>query len=226
MHPTSVRRRSSSHLSTSNKSNITQFLALLPLLTHTPLVSALTTARLWAQFYPRCPSTPSYPFDGHKLHEEYISAVNIYPDTCASVFVPLSYAPEVTHLSIAAELAEPGTKCTIAVHEVPGCVDQPLIEEEVRRGVGLSACKARNFISYNQVWVKMECVEDNDEEESESDSQEQPVPSRRPVHHDGLHLLANKTMAVANQTAPSANQTIAGYGGRGNLLRRVLRNRS
>ena len=66
---------------------------------------------------------------------------------------------EVDHVSIDAELfwQESLDQCTIAVHELPGCTEPPLIQKEIGRGKALSECEERNFATFTQVWVKLEC---------------------------------------------------------------------
>ncbi|RHZ54462.1 uncharacterized protein CDV56_105436 [Aspergillus thermomutatus] len=198
------------------------FLALLPILTPSLASSSTTTtARIWTEFFPSCPIDRVHPSSDDLPHEEFISATNISPGTCAAVFVPLSYGPEVTHLSFAAEVESAAGNCTIAVHEVPGCVDPPLLEEEVEHGFAVSDCVPRNLLAYNQVWAKLDCEED----EEVVGVQSTVRPAHRPVLHDGPHRV-NKSMGLANQTAPYLNGTGSSTAARPVLLRRALRIRS
>jgi hypothetical protein len=115
-------------------------------------------------------------------------------------------------------------KCTIAIHEVPDCVDPPLLQTEVEYGYASSACVSRNF-SYNQVWVRLDCEE----------GEVQPTHTHRPLLPDRPYLHGNKSVelgnqtalnhTVANLTAPYLNSTGSGTGiaARSGLLRRALR---
>lgn len=120
------------------------------------------------------------------------------------------------------EVTDSAKKCTIAVHEVPGCVDPPLLEEEVEHGFASSDCVPRNFVSYNQVWVRLDC------EDAEVQSSVQPAHTHKPLLHDRPNLHINKTMelgnqTVANLTAPYLNSTSSRTAARSVSLRRALR---
>ncbi|GFF39173.1 hypothetical protein IFM61606_01728 [Aspergillus udagawae] len=204
------------------------FLALLAIVTPS-LASSAPTARIWAEFFPSCPVNRIHPASApdHLPHEEFISALDISPGNCTNIFVPLSYGREVTHMSFDAEVeveAEvKGTrpeKCSIAVHEVPGCVDPPLLKEEVKHGFASSDCVPRNFVSYNQVWVRLDCEEAEDEAVQPT---VQPGHRRGPLLHDLPHLHVNKSIELANQTAPFSNGTGSSTAARPVSLRRALR---
>ncbi|KAF7162036.1 hypothetical protein CNMCM5623_007407 [Aspergillus felis] len=200
------------------------FLALLPFLTAS-LASSTPTARIWAEFFPSCPINRIHATSApdHLPHEEFISAINISPGNCTNIFVPLSYGREVTHMSFDAEVEVEGTrpeKCSIAMHEVPGCVDPPLLEEEVKHGFASSDCVPRNFVSYNQVWVRLDCEEGEDKEVQ---STVQPAHRHGPVLHTRPHLHANKSIELANQTAPYSNGTGSSTAAGPVSLRRALR---
>ncbi|RHZ61974.1 hypothetical protein CDV55_106863 [Aspergillus turcosus] len=202
-------------------------LALLPILTVSLASPPTARARIWAEFFPSCPINRIHPASApdHLPHEEFISALNLSPGTCAPIYVPLSYGAEVTHMSFDAEVEVDATgpeaeKCTISVHEVPGCVDPPLLEEEVEHGFASSDCVPRNFVSYNQVWVRLDC------EDAKVQSSVQPI--HKPLLHDRPLLHVNKTMelgnqTVANLTAPYLNSTGSGTAARSGSLRRALR---
>ncbi|KAF7166490.1 hypothetical protein CNMCM6106_002301 [Aspergillus hiratsukae] len=133
----------------------------------------------------------------------------------------------VTHMSFDAEVEVDVTssaeKCTIAVHEVPGCVDPPLLQEEVEHGFASSDCVPRNFVSYNQVWVRLDC-----EDDANVEGEVQPAHAHRPLLHDRPLLHVNKTVelgnkTVANLTAPYSNSTGSSTAARSVSLRRALR---
>ncbi|GAB1201784.1 hypothetical protein APSETT445_000376 [Aspergillus pseudonomiae] len=120
------------------------------------MASALSAARVWANFSPQCPADDhtSYPDDPNlKLHEEFTTAVDVVAEKCQEVPVPLRYTMEVDHVSIDAELfwQESLDQCTIAVHELPGCTEPPLIQKEIGRGKALSECEERNFATFTQL---------------------------------------------------------------------------
>ncbi|GAB1193606.1 hypothetical protein APSETT444_002827 [Aspergillus pseudonomiae] len=103
-----------------------------------------------------CPADDhtSYPDDPNlKLHEEFTTAVDVVAEKCQEVPVPLRYTMEVDHVSIDAELfwQESLDQCTIAVHELPGCTEPPLIQKEIGRGKALSECEERNFATFTQL---------------------------------------------------------------------------
>jgi hypothetical protein len=126
-------------------------------------------------------------------------------------------------MSFDAEVKVEGTRpetCRIAIHEVPGCVDPPLLEEEVKHGFASSDCVPRNFVSYNQVWVRLDCEEEKD---GEVQSSGQPTHSHKPLLHDRPYLHGNNSVELANQTAPYLNGTGSSAAARPVSLRRALR---
>ncbi|KAE8353630.1 hypothetical protein BDV28DRAFT_147873 [Aspergillus coremiiformis] len=134
----------------------------LTLLANSSVTSALSAARVWANFSPQCPADDhsSYPDDPDlKLHEEFTTAVDVVAGKCQGVPVPLRYTLEVDHISIDAELfwQETLDQCSISVYELPGCGEPPLIKKEVGNGKVISECEERKFAAFTQVWVQLEC---------------------------------------------------------------------
>ena len=89
---------------------------------------------------------------------------DVQSGTCQSISIdslPDSRIQNVDHVSVDAEIfwSEPFDKCNITVHEVPGCVDPPVIQKEIRHRVGVSECAQRRFSPFDQVWVKLDCEE-------------------------------------------------------------------
>ena len=84
--------------------------------------------------------------------------------TCQGVAIsslPDHHIQKVDHVSVDAELfwSEPFDRCNITVHEVPGCVDPPIIKKGIQHRVGVSECAKRKFSPFNQVWLKLDCEE-------------------------------------------------------------------
>jgi hypothetical protein len=45
------------------------------------------------------------------------------------------------------------------VHEVAGCIDPPLIEAPIKNRDAQSECTPRNFVAFDDVWVRLDCAE-------------------------------------------------------------------
>ncbi|KAJ9250870.1 hypothetical protein DTO195F2_8023 [Paecilomyces variotii] len=116
---------------------------------------ALNGARIWTHFYPQCSVdgiTPGY-------STLTSPRTDIRSGVCHEVTTPLSDDSKVASISIDAEtlISESGTHCNVTVHEVPGCVDEPLITASIRDGKAHSGCVERNFVTYSAVWVQLDC---------------------------------------------------------------------
>lgn len=130
-------------------------------------IHANTIARVWTHFYPNCPGEPFSNLDTFENYEETAPAEEITVGSCASIGVPSYKHNLVSAISVDAELVshekghpfppENGPNCNITLHEVPNCVDPPLINKELRNGVEVSDCQARQFAAYSEVWVKLVC---------------------------------------------------------------------
>ncbi|KXG50571.1 uncharacterized protein PGRI_043380 [Penicillium griseofulvum] len=133
---------------------ITSFISL-SLLSST--VHAQSTARVWTHFYPNCPGQPSSNLDTYENYHVSAPPQNITVDICQNIAVPSYERNLVSAISIDAELlSNHGSGCNITVHEVPSCIDPPLINQEIRDGVEISQCAPRQ-IMYTQIWVKLIC---------------------------------------------------------------------
>ncbi|KAJ5162802.1 uncharacterized protein N7500_004632 [Penicillium coprophilum] len=132
-------------------------------------VQAQSIARVWTHFYPSCPGEPFSNLDTYENHQESAPSQDITVDSCTSFAVPSYGRNLVSAISVDAELLsnghdvpylEGGSGCNITVHEVPGCIDPPLITKEIRNGVEVSQCEPRQ-LAYTQVWVKLVCDSDS-----------------------------------------------------------------
>ncbi|KAJ5091473.1 hypothetical protein NUU61_006343 [Penicillium alfredii] len=144
--------------------SLTTSLLSLSLLS-TPLHAA-TTARVWTHFYPNCPGEPFSDMTNYENYKESAPSKDVKTGICANIGVPSYEHSLVSAISVDAELLSHGhaqnfpdsdSHCNITVHEVPGCIDPPLITKEIRKGVEVSKCATRQFAAYSQVWVQLEC---------------------------------------------------------------------
>ena len=145
----------------------TSFLALSML---SSTVSSQGTARVWTHFYPNCPGDTFTKLDTYENYEENAPSQDITVNSCKNIAVPSYEHSLVSAVSIDAELLthdhdlpflEGGSGCNITVHEVPECIDEPLISKEIRNGVEISQCEKRAFAAYSQIWVNLICDEDS-----------------------------------------------------------------
>lgn len=123
---------------------------------------------------------------------------DILANTCQGVSIsslPNHRLPDVDHVSIDAEMfwSEPFDHCNITVHEVPGCMDPPLIEKGIRHRVGMSECAERRFAPFEQIWVKLAC--------------EETGGHHRLAHYYRPATSLNGTHAPAPAPAPARNGT-------------------
>ncbi|KAJ6137591.1 hypothetical protein N7471_004077 [Penicillium samsonianum] len=157
-------------------------------------VHAQSIARVWTHFYPNCPGEAFSKLDTYENYQESAPSQDIVVDSCKSFAVPSYEHDLVSSISVDAELLlhnhdlpflEGGSGCNITVHEVPGCIDPPLINKEIRNGVEVSQCEPRQFVAYSQVWVNLVC---------DSDS---------PLHNENIQTQENK-QADTKQSMPTA----------------------
>ncbi|GES59284.1 hypothetical protein ATEIFO6365_0003056500 [Aspergillus terreus] len=138
-----------------------QWINLIPLaiLLNPSTVSALSAARIWTNFYPSCPADHNDGGSTMHLNEQFTTAVDIKANVCQEIPVPLSFAAEVDHVSIDADLfwRDPLDQCRIKVHELPGCGQAPLLDEELKHGQTVSSCRARQF-AFTQIWLELTCT--------------------------------------------------------------------
>lgn len=171
----------------------------------TPIHAGIT-ARVWTHFYPNCPGEPFSNLDTYENYEETAPSQVITTGMCANIGVPSYEHNLVSAISVDAELLsqEPGhpyppstgPSCNITVHEVPECIDLPLINKELRQGVEVSQCEPRSFAAYSEVWLQLVCDDKN--EESLSD-QAQDIP-----RIEGAAKLESADSA-ANVQTPGSN---------------------
>jgi hypothetical protein len=171
----------------------------------TPIHAGIT-ARVWTHFYPNCPGEPFSNLDTYENYEETAPSQVITTGMCANIGVPSYEHNLVSAISVDAELLsqqsghpyppENGPSCNITVHEVPECIDPPLITRELRQGVEVSQCEPRSFAAYSEVWLQLVC--DEKSEESLQD-QAQDIP-----RIEGTAKIASAESA-ANVQTPGSN---------------------
>ncbi|KAJ5130213.1 uncharacterized protein N7515_006252 [Penicillium bovifimosum] len=131
---------------------------------------AQSVARIWTHFYPNCPGEPFTKLDTYENYRESGPSQDIEVGSCKNFAVPSYEHRLVSAISVDAELLshnhdlpflEGGSGCNITVHEVPECIDPPLISQEIRNGVEVSQCEPRQFAAYTQVWVNLVCDSDS-----------------------------------------------------------------
>jgi hypothetical protein len=142
------------------------------ILLSTPIHASIT-ARVWTHFYPNCPGAPFSNLDTYENYEETAPSQVITTGICANIGVPSYEHNLVSAVSVDAELLsqdpghpyppENGPSCNITVHEVPECIDPPLISKELRNGVEVSQCEPRSFAAYSEVWIQLVCDDKNEE---------------------------------------------------------------
>lgn len=166
-------------------------------------ISANTIARVWTHFYPNCPGEPFSNLDTYENYEETAPSQDITVGRCANIGVPSYEHNLVSAISVDSELIshekghpyppEGGPKCNITVHEVPECIDPPLITQELRNGVEVSDCKPRQFAAYSEVWLKLVCESQGAESLQE---QEDDIPRLENI---------NSAQAANNIQTPGSN---------------------
>ncbi|KAJ5550748.1 hypothetical protein N7461_005446 [Penicillium sp. DV-2018c] len=149
--------------------SLTTSLVSLSLLSSTAHAQSVV-ARVWTHFYPNCPGEPFTKLDTYENYRESGPSQDITVNSCKNFVVPSYERSLVSAISVDAELLshnhdlpflEGGSGCNITVHEVPECIDPPLISQEIRNGVEVSQCEPRQFAAYTQVWVNLVCDSDS-----------------------------------------------------------------
>ncbi|CAL5871673.1 uncharacterized protein PFLUO_LOCUS5926 [Penicillium psychrofluorescens] len=139
-------------------------------------IHATTTVRVWTHFYPSCPGDPSTDLGAYEHYEQAGAPRDITIGGCENIAVP-SYLYErnlVNHVSLDAELVShhhygesgdveinPDCGCKVTLHEVPGCIDPPLVSTPLEHRAAVSTCAARQ-LSYSEVWAKLTCDKTHD----------------------------------------------------------------
>ncbi|EED21484.1 conserved hypothetical protein [Talaromyces stipitatus ATCC 10500] len=87
--------------------------------------------------------------------------VNITQGQCEPVPIVTERHIDSSSVSVGTELltVTPFQECNITVHEVPGCIDDPLLVAPVKNRKAESTCTPRNFGAFNDVWVRLDCSE-------------------------------------------------------------------
>ncbi|KAJ5468734.1 hypothetical protein N7475_006486 [Penicillium sp. IBT 31633x] len=161
-------------------------------------VHAQSIARVWTHFYPNCPGEPFTKLDTYENYHESTPPQDIEVGSCKNFAVPSYEHNLVRSISVDAELLShdhdlPFMKgdsgCNITVHQVPECIDPPLISQEIRDGVVVSQCEPREFVAYSQVWINLVCDSDSplhsydshtpSQEEQQTDTR-QSLPTNKP----------------------------------------------
>ncbi|KUL88617.1 hypothetical protein ZTR_05229 [Talaromyces verruculosus] len=88
-------------------------------------------------------------------------SVNITQGQCQPVPIVTARHIDSGSVSVGAELSTitPFQGCNITLHEVPGCIDEPLLVAPVKNREAESICTPRNFGAFNDVWVRLDCEE-------------------------------------------------------------------
>ncbi|KAJ5944963.1 hypothetical protein N7516_005131 [Penicillium verrucosum] len=162
-------------------------------------VYAQSIARVWTHFYPNCPGEPFTKLDTYENYQVSGPSQDITIDSCKNFAVPSYEHNLVSAISVDAELLshnhdlpflEGGSGCNITVHEVPGCIDPPLISKEIRNGVEVSQCEPRQFVAYSQVWVNLVC-------DSDSPLHDENIPAK-----ENKEANTKQSMSTAQPDAP------------------------
>lgn len=172
-------------------------------------IHAGITARVWTHFYPNCPGEPFSTLDTYENYEETAPSTEIATGMCANIGVPSYEHNLVSAISVDAELLsqesgdpyppETGPNCNITVHEVPECIDPPLISKTLRNGVGVSQCEPRSFAAYSEVWLQLVCDELEFNEEQSAQDRVLDIPRL-----DGVTKYESEENAAGVQT-PGSN---------------------
>ncbi|KAJ5578352.1 uncharacterized protein N7459_007316 [Penicillium hispanicum] len=146
-------------------------------------IYATTTARVWTHFFPSCPGEPFSDLSTYENYEETAPSQVVPVGSCANIGVPSYEHNLVSAISVDGELIsnepghpfppEDGPSCNVTLHEVPGCVDPPLITKPLHDGVEVSKCESRRFAAYSEVWVKLVC---EDQAEESLEDQKEDIP--------------------------------------------------
>lgn len=156
---------------------------LTALILATP-IHAATTARVWTHFYPSCPGDPFSDLKTYENYEETAPSTEITAGMCTMLGVPSYHRNLVSSISVDAEIVshekghpfppEDAPTCNITLHEVPGCSEPPLINNELHNGVEVSQCEPRRFAAYTDVWVQLVCDDDKARESLEDQAVDIP----------------------------------------------------
>ena len=149
-------------------------------------IHAVTTARVWTHFYPSCPGSPFADLDTYENYEETAPSKDITAGQCIQIGVPSYEHNLVSAISVDAEILSherghpyppsDAPNCNITIHEVPECIEKPLVSQELHNGVEVGQCHERNFVAYSDIWVQLVCPDAAEEEAEALPKQQQDTP--------------------------------------------------
>jgi hypothetical protein len=150
--------------------------SILTLALLTTPIHATTSARVWTHFYPSCPGDPFSDLASFENYEQIDPPQDINVGQCTNIGVPSYEHSLVSAISVDAEMLSrehsnyhtSGQNCNITVHEVPECIDPPLITKEIRNGFEISKCESRKFAAWSEVWVQLVCNDPDPDPAKES----------------------------------------------------------
>ncbi|PYH83205.1 hypothetical protein BO82DRAFT_412194 [Aspergillus uvarum CBS 121591] len=157
---------------------ITTILTLL--LLNTTQASAFSIARVWASFYSECPADddssdtpsddPTETSNSNSILSNFFASffqrtddqsatvvIDVYSGTCQAFPVGRRYNADAISFNAEALYTGPYDKCNVTLHEVPGCVDAPLVEVPIQDGSAAATCTEREFHSLSQMWILLHC---------------------------------------------------------------------
>ncbi|KAJ5774685.1 hypothetical protein N7457_009581 [Penicillium paradoxum] len=185
--------------------SLTRSLVSLSLLSST--IHAQTIARVWTHFYPNCPGQPFTNLDTYENYHESSPSQDITVGSCKNFPVPSYERSLVSAISVDAELLshnhdlpflEGGSGCNITVHEVPGCIDPPLISQEIRNGVEISQCEPRHFVAYSQVDKTHAPAQKHTQPDTQQAQPTKPEDPMRAEKHTSVEDINNIQMPGSN----------------------------
>ncbi|RAL17098.1 uncharacterized protein BO97DRAFT_83553 [Aspergillus homomorphus CBS 101889] len=86
--------------------------------------------------------------------------VDIYSGTCQSLPVGRRYNADAISFNAESLYSGPYDHCNVTLHEVPGCVDKPLVEVPFQDGSAEAECTEREFTPLSQMWILLHCETD------------------------------------------------------------------
>lgn len=86
---------------------------------------------------------------------------NITQGQCKAVPIVTKTHADSSSVSVELELASvtPFQQCNMTLHEVAGCIDEPLLTAPVKERQAKSECTQRNFGAWSDVWIRLDCEE-------------------------------------------------------------------
>jgi hypothetical protein len=86
---------------------------------------------------------------------------NITQGQCKAVPIVTETHADSNSVSVELELVSvtPFQQCNMTLHEVAGCIDEPLLTAPVKDRQAKSECTERNFGAWSDVWIRLDCEE-------------------------------------------------------------------